>query len=245
MDIRGRCDPIIDNENFLKCQARLDTALFHLQNNVDFHNEFQRPGSSVELVSLVKKHIGHFNMLHTDIVKICYAYKAEYQKTLENSKMIINLGEIDKRFSKYNIKLTRKQTQQFIERRNNSNVKTLTPEVKKKWTETFKDVYKMLLSMTEEQLDEVMSFKHSKDPTKRELYGDLCDAVTHFYSIRKDLLKKEFPYEFIGCEFCGTTDGCIKYKLCRGCKKVYYCSIECHKLDWKEHKLKCLCLHKL
>jgi len=243
MDVRERCDPITDNEKFLKCEARLDTALFHIENNIDFHNEFQSPGS-VELVSLIKKHIGHFNMLHSDIVLICYTYKEDYQKRLEKKKMIIKLDEIDKRFSKYHIKLTRKQTKQFIRERNYCCNTKLTPELKQEWTETFKDIYKMLISMSEEQLDEIMSFKHSKDPSKRELYRTLCDAVTHFYSIRKNLLKKEIPYEFIGCDYCGNTDGDIKYKLCRGCKKVYYCSIECHNLDWKEHKLVCLCLHK-
>uniref|UniRef100_A0A7S4JL00 MYND-type domain-containing protein n=1 Tax=Paramoeba aestuarina TaxID=180227 RepID=A0A7S4JL00_9EUKA len=33
--------------------------------------------------------------------------------------------------------------------------------------------------------------------------------------------------------------GADKYKLCGRCKQVYYCSVECQKADWKEHKVGC------
>lgn len=37
------------------------------------------------------------------------------------------------------------------------------------------------------------------------------------------------------CSICGKPMG----KLCAGCKKVRYCSTECQKSDWAEHKAKC------
>ena len=35
---------------------------------------------------------------------------------------------------------------------------------------------------------------------------------------------------------------CFNYEVkpCSGCRLVYYCSIECQKLDWKNHKQLCV-----
>lgn len=43
------------------------------------------------------------------------------------------------------------------------------------------------------------------------------------------------------CTKCKKTeDSELDYKRCSRCKKVYYCSIECQKKDWKEHKPNCI-----
>ena len=43
------------------------------------------------------------------------------------------------------------------------------------------------------------------------------------------------------CGQCGVWQSDTERKLerCSGCKLVYYCSRECQKRDWKEHKAHC------
>ena len=38
---------------------------------------------------------------------------------------------------------------------------------------------------------------------------------------------------------CNTCHISGKFKKCSGCEKVYYCSKECQRQDWKEHKKTC------
>jgi hypothetical protein len=41
MDIRGRCDPVRSAPSFAKCRARVDTTLFHIQNDYEFHKDIE------------------------------------------------------------------------------------------------------------------------------------------------------------------------------------------------------------
>ena len=46
--------------------------------------------------------------------------------------------------------------------------------------------------------------------------------------------------EIRSCENCGNPQRFNeKYKKCSRCKKVYYCSNDCHKKHWKIHKYEC------
>jgi hypothetical protein len=42
MDIRGRCCPYKNNKKFLECPARLDTALFHFENDSEICKELEK-----------------------------------------------------------------------------------------------------------------------------------------------------------------------------------------------------------
>ena len=42
MDIRGRCCPYRNNKKFLECPARLDTALFHFENDSEICKELEK-----------------------------------------------------------------------------------------------------------------------------------------------------------------------------------------------------------
>ena len=43
----------------------------------------------------------------------------------------------------------------------------------------------------------------------------------------------------ITCSVCKKTDFDSTFKKCGGCKSVYFCSSECNKLAWAEHKKHC------
>lgn len=48
------------------------------------------------------------------------------------------------------------------------------------------------------------------------------------------------PTSEIICASCKKPEGAIKYQFCSACKKVFYCSKECQKNDWKVgHKTEC------
>jgi hypothetical protein len=46
MDIRGRCCPYKNNKKFLECPARLDTALFHFENDSEICRELEKDDNS-------------------------------------------------------------------------------------------------------------------------------------------------------------------------------------------------------
>ncbi|KAL7781403.1 hypothetical protein V8C43DRAFT_298404 [Trichoderma afarasin] len=75
-------------------------------------------------------------------------------------------------------------------------------------------------------------------------------AISPMYSVpfvepvidEKKLVVKESPDEIEQCNTCGKTeqlDG-LKLKKCKGCMKISYCSTECQRQDWKQHKRECI-----
>jgi len=50
--------------------------------------------------------------------------------------------------------------------------------------------------------------------------------------VQKKLENLEKKSKCTGCNKVGL-------KKCKSCKAVYYCSIECQKKDWKNHKVNC------
>ena len=49
----------------------------------------------------------------------------------------------------------------------------------------------------------------------------------------------EFRWYMRKCNVCGLTQKQKKLKKCGSCKCVFYCSLECQKRDWKDHKKVC------
>jgi len=52
-----------------------------------------------------------------------------------------------------------------------------------------------------------------------------------------NVINTETELHYTDCSVCGVP--MIKIKRCSRCKKVYYCSVKCQKLDWKNHKIFC------
>ena len=74
-------------------------------------------------------------------------------------------------------------------------------------------------------------------------YVDNGLACFSTYTISSAIIKKamntfnsrlEEKYICNGCKIIS-----LKLKICTGCNKVLYCSRECQKKDWKEHKKIC------
>lgn len=47
------------------------------------------------------------------------------------------------------------------------------------------------------------------------------------------------------CNFCGNKQTTIKFQVCGGCRLVKYCSRNCQKSDWKNHRSDCKDVEKL
>ena len=47
------------------------------------------------------------------------------------------------------------------------------------------------------------------------------------------------PVSYVTCSTCKTPDFDSSFKKCGGCKKVYYCSSDCTRVAWEEHKKVC------
>jgi hypothetical protein len=72
MDIRGRCDPIIHSKDFVKCPARIDTALFHFENDYDNYKILEKNATKYKLV--IKIFCKKIRMSDNDSEKVIELY---------------------------------------------------------------------------------------------------------------------------------------------------------------------------
>lgn len=62
------------------------------------------------------------------------------------------------------------------------------------------------------------------------------DRIVYVNMFRRSIGWKPIAVGYQTCETCGNHDG---LKRCKECKMSYYCSFECQKADWKDHKNEC------
>jgi hypothetical protein len=77
-----------------------------------------------------------------------------------------------------------------------------------------------------------------ESPTVDEAYK-LIMAVRSSLVISSIITDIELPICCVTCSVCKKEDKDSTFKKCGACKKVYYCSSECNKLAWAEHKKVC------
>ena len=76
MDIRARCCPILDKKLIKKCGARVDTLLFHFENDYDSYKLLEKkPNDYVIIITNFILKIGIKNK--TDIFNIIKLYEKE------------------------------------------------------------------------------------------------------------------------------------------------------------------------
>ena len=72
--------------------------------------------------------------------------------------------------------------------------------------------------------------------TNKEIINKLRTSVeTHGTRDLAVRVREAHPRDIEECEKCVKSAP----KKCSSCKKVYYCSQECQKQDWKFHKISC------
>jgi hypothetical protein len=52
------------------------------------------------------------------------------------------------------------------------------------------------------------------------------------------LVKRKWPCSAPRCDNCGAAPS-KELKTCSGCHKARYCSVECQKIAWRQHKIHC------
>jgi len=72
---------------------------------------------------------------------------------------------------------------------------------------------------------------HAKWRPMDYLHANVKKRSNHY---DMDNTLKDGIYEFTHCRRCDVEGG--KLKTCTGCMHVRYCSVECQKLDWPDHK---------
>ena len=77
-----------------------------------------------------------------------------------------------------------------------------------------------------------------KDATTGEPQSNLKSTITHLRCTSCNM--KRFPDTFYRCDNCKSTETIDnKFSKCSGCRRIYYCSIQCQKADWLIHKNEC------
>jgi cytohesin len=74
-----------------------------------------------------------------------------------------------------------------------------------------------------------------KDPLISEVVTRLANVIGHAEA--SQMIETTMEKLTRECEFCGCSSK--RVKACSKCMKVRYCSAECQKQDWKEHKKEC------
>jgi len=87
MDIRGRCCPFINNEAFLKCPARIDTALFHFENDYESCRELDKCiEEEKNTLPAFRKFLKKFNMKKEDIFGVALLFRENYWEKEESDE---------------------------------------------------------------------------------------------------------------------------------------------------------------
>ena len=75
-------------------------------------------------------------------------------------------------------------------------------------------------------------------PTVDQAYN-LIRAVRSVIVTTSVLTNQPIQVSCITCSYCKEVDIDSTFKKCGDCKKVYFCSSECNKRAWSEHKMYC------
>jgi hypothetical protein len=80
--------------------------------------------------------------------------------------------------------------------------------------------------------------RRSRSRGQRNTKGERLTAVYHRSSFPSHIIDHSLMSSPVKtCNSCHKIDKGLS--VCGSCKKVYYCSVECQKLDWKQHKAAC------
>jgi len=144
--------------------------------------------------------------------------------TVENvisSKFVLTCGEIHPRFKSYAIQTTDKEIKECI--------KSQKDDRKEKIIRLSLSCYAALTQFTDEDL-------HQHFLSNNQDWKNWCNDVLIFLVVRFLLFDKPIPICPLSCNYCNNIEK--KTKKCGGCNQRY-CSSECQKADWKEHKKIC------
>lgn len=87
MDIRGRCCPILNNADFLKCRARQDTALIHFENDYESYKKLEASIEKEEnLYPIFVAFLSKFGLPRNEILMIANAWKVAQEEMMEDEE---------------------------------------------------------------------------------------------------------------------------------------------------------------
>ena len=87
MDIRGRCCPFRDIKDFKNCNQRLNTALWHFENDYDIYKKLEKKFNNYD--EIIKTYLYNINIIDLkDINKITKMYLLNRQQEQEDNEMI-------------------------------------------------------------------------------------------------------------------------------------------------------------
>jgi hypothetical protein len=98
---------------------------------------------------------------------------------------------------------------------------------------------KTLLSLYKDALKLISNYDETAESILITDFRNYAVAMRSVIILRFILAKSPLPITHIRCGYCYKKDIKSTFKKCGCCKKVYYCSSECNKMGWIEHKHMC------
>ena len=105
------------------------------------------------------------------------------------------------------------------------------------YIDTTNSKQKYSLGLISKFIEKNVEFLKDEQKERFRSYYDLFfTAIARAAQIEKEVGKEKLKEDINLCAFCFKDEYNTKLLLCSTCNRVYYCSKECQRSDWKEHK---------
>ena len=154
----------------------------------------------------------------------------------EKTNKVVGLYVKDDRGESY---YKKRLSLRYESKKGQMNINTYVSTLQELFIEYEKEDKKVLLVIYNKALKDISEIESIELGPTVEQYQELIIAVRLVIVLRAILASAPPSIDYTNCAVCKTPDFDSSFKKCGNCKKMYYCSSDCTKVAWAEHKKVC------